>query len=175
MVIRVPKVTPAAAVWLAVLLGCGAARSPTPKKIIEGSATSPPPGASSPKETSALPPEVIQRVVRQAFPRFRLCYENGLRHHADLRGIVVTRFIIGLDGTVTRAAAVPPAGWQLPPSPSRPPMPDPAVTACVVKVITELQYPRPDGRVVAVVYPIFFSAGDSKPDVGNAQNRGEAR
>ena len=36
-----------------------------------------------------LPPEVIQRIVRQNFGRFRLCYENGLRNNPNLQGRVV--------------------------------------------------------------------------------------
>ena len=35
-----------------------------------------------------LPPEVIQRIVRQNFGRFRLCYENGLRNNPNLQGRV---------------------------------------------------------------------------------------
>ncbi len=35
-----------------------------------------------------LPPEVIQRIVRQNFGRFRLCYENGMRNNPDLQGRV---------------------------------------------------------------------------------------
>src|SRR4029079_11875655 len=33
----------------------------------------------------SLPPEVIQRIVRQNFGRFRLCYENGLRNNPNLQ------------------------------------------------------------------------------------------
>src|SRR6187549_3194941 len=35
-----------------------------------------------------LPPEVIQRIVRQNFGRFRLCYENGLKNNPTLSGRV---------------------------------------------------------------------------------------
>ena len=47
-----------------------------------------------------LPPEVIQRIVRQNFGRFRLCYENGLRNNPNLQGRVSVRFVIGRDGAV---------------------------------------------------------------------------
>src|SRR5512134_4145600 len=50
-----------------------------------------------------LPPEVIQRIVRQNFGRFRLCYENGLRSNPDLKGRVAVRFLIGGDGLVGTA------------------------------------------------------------------------
>src|SRR5262249_16578759 len=41
-----------------------------------------------------LPPEIIQRIVRQNFGRFRLCYENGLRSDPKLTGTVATKFTI---------------------------------------------------------------------------------
>ena len=49
-----------------------------------------------------LPPEVIQRIVRQNFGRFRLCYENGLRNNPNLQGRVSVRFVIGRDGAVSQ-------------------------------------------------------------------------
>ena len=45
-----------------------------------------------------LPAEVIQRIVRQNFGRFRLCYENGLRTNPKLAG-QVTEQSISLSGT----------------------------------------------------------------------------
>ena len=47
-----------------------------------------------------IPAEVIQRIVRQNFGRFRLCYENGLRNNPNLQGRVAVSFVIGgADGT----------------------------------------------------------------------------
>ncbi|MFS8071890.1 MAG: AgmX/PglI C-terminal domain-containing protein, partial [Byssovorax sp.] len=54
--------------------------------------------------TSGLPPEVIQRIVRQNFGRFRLCYEAGLRSNPSLSGRVATKFVIGRDGAVIQAS-----------------------------------------------------------------------
>ena len=48
-----------------------------------------------------LPPEVIQRIVRQNFGRFRLCYENGLRTNPNLQGRVAVKFVIDRDGAVS--------------------------------------------------------------------------
>ena len=45
-----------------------------------------------------LPPEVIQRIVRQNFGRFRLCYENGLRNNPNLQGRVTVKFVIDRSG-----------------------------------------------------------------------------
>ena len=39
-----------------------------------------------------LPPEVIQRIVRQNFGRFRLCYEDGLKSNPELAGRVTVKF-----------------------------------------------------------------------------------
>ena len=41
-----------------------------------------------------LRPEVVKRIVRQNFGRFRLCYENGLRTNPKLAGKVVVTFTI---------------------------------------------------------------------------------
>ncbi len=92
-----------------------------------------------------LPPEVIQRIVRQNFGRFRLCYENGLRQNAQLQGRISVRFQIGRDGAVTQAAD---GGSTLP---------DQAVVACVARAFLGLSFPQPEGGIVTVVYPIDFA------------------
>ena len=50
-----------------------------------------------------LPPEVIQRIVRQHFGRLRICYENGLRTDPKLAGRVNVQFVIDRSGFVTTA------------------------------------------------------------------------
>jgi hypothetical protein len=92
-----------------------------------------------------VPPEVIQRIVRQNFGRFRLCYENGLRQHPGLEGRVTVRFVIDTSGAVASAAD---GGSSLP---------DPAVVQCVVRGFGNLSFPQPEGGTVTVVYPIQFS------------------
>ena len=57
-----------------------------------------------PSVSGRLPPEVIQRIVRQNFGRFRLCYENGLRNNPNLQGRVAVRFVIGRDGAVSNVS-----------------------------------------------------------------------
>ena len=57
------------------------------------------------KLTGALPPEVIQRIVRQNFGRFRLCYESELRKDPNLAGLVTTSFEIQTDGSVANVKA----------------------------------------------------------------------
>jgi hypothetical protein len=94
-----------------------------------------------------LPPEVIQRIVRQNFGRFRVCYENGLRARADLHGRVTVRFVIDATGSVASAAD---GGSDLP---------DPGVVSCVVSAFRNVGFPAPEGGTVTVVYPILFAPG----------------
>lgn len=92
-----------------------------------------------------LPPEVIQRIVRQNFGRFRLCYENGLRNNPNLMGRVSVRFVIGRDGMTSNVGN---GGSDLP---------DMRVIQCVMRQFMNLEYPQPEGGIVTVVFPIMFS------------------
>lgn len=106
----------------------------------------PKPPRQGPVETiGKIPPEVIQRVVRQSFGRFRGCYEAGLRTNPGLAGRVVVGFTVGRDGAVVSAQS---AGSDLP---------DPSVISCVVKGFYGLSFPAPEAGVVRVTYPIVFS------------------
>ncbi len=96
--------------------------------------------------TGSLPAEVIQRIVRQNYGRFRVCYENGLRANPNLQGRVAVRFVIGRDGGVSNVGN---SGSDLP---------DQNVTQCVIRAFYGLSFPEPEGVIVTVVYPIMFSA-----------------
>jgi len=96
--------------------------------------------------TGHIPAEVIQRIVRQNFGRFRLCYENGLRGNPNLAGRVGVRFVIGRDGGVQSSAN---GGSDLP---------DAGVVSCVVGAFRGLQFPQSEqGGIVTVTYPISFA------------------
>jgi hypothetical protein len=106
-----------------------------------------------------LPPEVIQRIVRNNFGRMRACYENGLRRDPNLAGRVSVRFVIGPDGSVTSASD---GGSAIG---------DAAVVACTVRAFQSLSFPQPEGGIVTVVYPIIFSpegSTSSPPNPGFA-------
>lgn len=90
-----------------------------------------------------IPPEVIQRVVRQHFGGVRGCYEMGLRTNPNLAGRVVISFTIGRDGAVGMVNA----SGDMPAD----------VTSCVAKTFYGLSFPAPDGGVVNVTYPISLS------------------
>jgi hypothetical protein len=95
-----------------------------------------------------LPPEIIQRVVRQNFGRFKACYESGLRGNPNLGGRVGVRFIIGRDGAVSNVQN---GGSDLP---------DAGVVSCVTRAFYGLSFPQPENGIVTVTYPIVFAPGN---------------
>ena len=56
----------------------------------------------APTVSGKLPPEVIQRIVRQNFGRIRACYNAGLRTNPTLGGKMETRFTIDKTGAVSK-------------------------------------------------------------------------
>jgi hypothetical protein len=94
-----------------------------------------------------LPPEVIQRIVRQNYGRFRMCYEQGLSRNPNLQGRVQVRFVIGRDGAVSNVQR------------GDSDLPDSAVVGCVMGAYYGLSFPQPEGGIVTVAYPIMFQPG----------------
>jgi hypothetical protein len=108
------------------------------------------PGVMRPGKTEVsgrLPPEVIQRIVRQNYGRFRMCYEQGLARNPNLEGRVQVRFVINREGTVSNVQN---GGSDLP---------DSAVTSCIISAYYGLSFPQPEGGIVTVSYPIMFQPG----------------
>src|SRR5262249_14448324 len=98
-----------------------------------------------PTTSGRLPPEVIQRVVRQNFGRFKASYEGGLRGNPNLQGRVAVRFVINHEGAVSNVAN---GGSDLP---------DAGVVSCVTRAFYGLSFPQPENGIVTVTYPIVFS------------------
>jgi hypothetical protein len=96
--------------------------------------------------TGGLASEVIQRIVRQNFGRFRLCYENGLKKTPALAGQVGVHFVIDASGSVSQAERDPTTT-----------MTDGDVVSCVMRSVATLSFPQPQGGPVDVVYPLMFS------------------
>lgn len=96
----------------------------------------------------SLPPEVIRRIVRQNFGRFRLCYETALRTNAGLTGDVRTRFVIEADGSV---GTVSDAGSALP---------DAGVVTCVERAFGQLSFPALTGPSMTVTYSLSFAPAE---------------
>ncbi|HVJ19277.1 MAG TPA: AgmX/PglI C-terminal domain-containing protein [Polyangiaceae bacterium] len=94
-----------------------------------------------------LPSEVIQRIVRQNFGRFRMCYQQGLTKNPNLEGRVTARFVIDNTGAVSQVMA------------GSSDLPDSTVKSCVLSAFYGLSFPAPDGGIVTVSYPIMFAPG----------------
>jgi hypothetical protein len=138
----------------------GAVRVPVFRVVLSMRTTLPPPeapparsgpsiAAGAPASTGRLAPEIIQRIVRGSFSKYRACYEASLGKDPDLRGRVSVRFVIGTDGKVARAED---AGSDLR---------DRGVVQCVLKAFTSLSFPSPEGGTVTVVYPLQLSPEDA--------------
>lgn len=91
-----------------------------------------------------LPPEVIQRIVRRNFGRYRLCYENALKADPKVTGRVTVTFQIQTDGASKDAKATSD-------------ITDATMVECVRKGFEDLSFPAPEGGVVKVTYPILFA------------------
>ena len=99
-----------------------------------------------------LPPEVIQRIVRQQFGRVRLCYEKALRASARTAGRLTVSFVIEMDGEVSHVTTTgaDEVGADL--------------AACTARVVQGVTFPAPEGGVVRVSYPFIFSpSGEELP------------
>jgi hypothetical protein len=92
-----------------------------------------------------LPPEIIQRIVRQNDGRYRLCYELGLRGNPNLSGRVTVKFAIDRSGAVAMASD---GGSDLA---------DAEVRSCVIRAFANLSFPAPENGTLFVSYPIVFS------------------
>src|SRR5690606_27704784 len=98
-----------------------------------------------------LPPEVVQRIVRRSFGRFRLCYERALAQQPNLTGRIAIHFVITKDGTAKGARV------------QRSELAHPVMEACVAAAFDGLAFPQPDGGVVTVTYPLSFSPSGAEP------------
>ncbi|HWZ87293.1 MAG TPA: AgmX/PglI C-terminal domain-containing protein, partial [Polyangiaceae bacterium] len=94
-----------------------------------------------------LPPEEVQEIVRNAHQDVMKCYEDGLGRNAKLKGRVSVKFVIDIDGSVKSSTLAPSD------------MPDAEVSRCIVGRFAKLHFPRPQGGILTVVYPMMF-----KPD-----------
>jgi hypothetical protein len=130
--------------WRMAQANASATATPSQPKV----AAFPGPGSRDENVHGRIEPAAVQNVVRASFGRLRQCYDDGLRRNCDLRGRVVTKFVIARDGSV---ATVADAGSDLP---------DAAVVDCVLREFGPLRFPAPDGGPVTVVYPIHFSPSD---------------
>lgn len=90
-------------------------------------------GGGAPK-LGRLPPEVIQRIVRDGYTRLRRCCEEGRGRYPTLTGRVTTRFVIARDGSVSQASN---GGSDLP---------DPVALERIFDVFRAFEIPSTGGR-----------------------------
>jgi len=103
------------------------------------------------KVEGRLPPDVVKRIVRQNFARFRFCYENELRNDPTLEGDVVSKIIIGKTGDVTSVTD------------AKSSMKNAKVVQCVQKSLHALSFPQPEGGIVSATLPVHFEPGKEPP------------
>jgi hypothetical protein len=104
--------------------------------------------------TGDLPREVVERVLRRHFPRFRACYTRGLAQNPKLAGKVTTRLTIDASGAVSKAED---AGSTIT---------DATVRPCIQRGMSVLQFPAPaSGRPVSVTYPLVLAPPDPNAPV----------
>ncbi|MBK7397865.1 MAG: AgmX/PglI C-terminal domain-containing protein [Myxococcales bacterium] len=122
--------------------GNGWETGPGGKDLKHKTKTVKPPVDGTTDITGRLPQETIKRIVHANFPRFRACYETGLKKDPGLRGTVITRFIIDTTGAVESASQ---SGGTLE---------DGNVKSCVRNVFAGLSFPEPESGKVMVTYPL---------------------
>jgi len=99
-----------------------------------------------PSVSGRIPPEVIQRIVRMNYGRFRACYESGLRTNPNLEGSVTVNFIINRDGQISSVGG---SGS----------LPDSGVISCISRAFYGLTFPQPEGGIVTVSYSLSLTPG----------------
>jgi len=97
--------------------------------------------------TGKLPPEVIQRVIRQATPQFRSCYKRALGDHSELEGSVTVVFTINARGGVVNAHD------------DHSTLASAATVACMLQVVSALKFAQPPSGEVEVVESWQFKPG----------------
>jgi hypothetical protein len=100
--------------------------------------------AAPPPSGDHLAADLIQRVVRDNFGRFQVCYDDALPAHPGLAGRVAVKFIINARGAVALASD---AGSDLA---------DPDVVSCVVRAFDVLTFPESHDSAITVIYPLVF-------------------
>lgn len=99
------------------------------------------------KVNGRLPPEIVMRIGRMNFGRFRVCYEKG--GDPTLSGTVTTKFVIQSNGSVKDAKS------------ESSDLKNASVVDCVARQFGNLAFPPPEGGVVTVEYPVLFSPGNA--------------
>jgi outer membrane biosynthesis protein TonB len=92
----------------------------------------------------ALPAHAIERVLDDARPRFRICYERARYANPSVEGTVRIRFVVGVTGDVIDAVA------------DRSTLEDQGAVACILHMIEGLSFPISEGGNVEIVQTLTF-------------------
>jgi hypothetical protein len=109
--------------------------------------TAPKLNLGAPTVSGPLPPEVISRIVRQSFGRYRLCYEDGLKKNPTLAGSITIKIVIAADGSSSATQG----GTDLS---------DTDVVGCVVRNFSGMTFPAQD-KLTTVSLKLTFAPADS--------------
>jgi len=102
-------------------------------------------------DPSQLPHEVIQRIVRQSFGRFRACYQREILLYRPYQGAATdVRFVITRDGSVAQVKLMP----------SDPAATTPRLDQCVGRGFADLSFPAPKTGPATVSYRLVFAPAD---------------
>ena len=104
----------------------------------------------------ALDKKVIEEHVRKILPKLRFCYENGVRKHPEIAGIVVLDFVIQPTGDVSESKVVSTT------------MHDSGVEKCVAEQVGKIKFPvSKDAGTVVDNYSFVFRNAEVKEKVSD--------
>jgi len=110
------------------------------------------------RASGSLSRDDIERVVRQNFGRFRLCYEaNGMRTQPSLHGRVTVKFEVSANGAVSLLID------------DRSDLPDPSTVTCIVRNVGILTFPSADAGSMAAFSLTFSPSPPLPPCPGNSE------
>ncbi|NOZ01627.1 MAG: AgmX/PglI C-terminal domain-containing protein, partial [Deltaproteobacteria bacterium] len=88
----------------------------------------------------------VARVMRGRSGAYRACYEMQLQRHPELSGRIQIRFTIEPNGSVSGVKTI---RNEL----------NAKVASCIVKQVSTLKFPKPDGGVCVIRWPFKFKPG----------------
>jgi len=88
----------------------------------------------------------VARVMRGRSGAYRACYEMNLQRHPDLAGRISIRFTIEPDGSVSGVSVTKNELTR-------------KVSSCVVRQVSSLRFPKPDGGICVIRWPFKFQPG----------------
>lgn len=104
---------------------------------------------SEPSSTSApvysLSKNEIARTISSKMPDIEKCYERELQTKPTIHGKIVTRFVIGIEGSVTKSEI------------QETTMNDIQTETCIAYIFSQMSFPKPGKGIVEVSYPVIFN------------------